>query len=176
MGISAVTRKEAWYSRKRAIETDFKSRGRYYSPNADKYLKDLQSYGVYCREEKINDWFMVSSGLVNNISPTNERDWLWESYLFESTCEMMKSIHSDVDWDEISFKTSRFASSFVESMTELLLEFSPNGIEFVDRVVKPYVDGYEDMSRVQKMYKELTATSKTGESGKGQFIKTDSNI
>lgn len=119
---------------------------------------------------------MVSSGLVNNISPTNERDWLWESYLFESTCEMMKSIHSDVDWDEISFKTSRFASSFVEPMTELLLEFSPNGIEFVDRVVKPFVDGYEEMSRVQKMYEELTKTSETKGSGSGQFIKSGSNI
>lgn len=142
-------------SRKRAIAQDFKVCGEYYSPSADRYLMRLQEYGIYCKEEKRGDWLKVTKGLVNNIGATLDYDWFYEAFLFENTCIIMEAIHGDINWFDFKDISSKCTARLVEDMTELLLEFSPNGVAFVDNVVKKYVPQYDEMVRVQEMYESL---------------------
>ena len=149
-------RNDALISRKRAIAQDFKVRGKYYSPSADKYLKKLQEYEIYCKEEKQEDWLRVTTGLINNIGVTSDFDWQYESFVFENTAKMMEFIHGDVDWDCFNNASSRFTATLIEDMSELLLEFSPRGVEFVRNVVMSNYDDCGSMERVQRMYDELS--------------------
>lgn len=153
-------RNAALVSRKRAIAQDFKVRGKYYSPSADKYLKKLQEYGIYCKEEKQEDWLRVTTGLINNIGATSDFDWRYESFVFENTAKMMEFIHGDVDWDCFNNASSQFTATLIEDMSELLLEFSPRGVEFVKNVVIKNYDDCGKMERVQRMYDELSICKK----------------
>ena len=156
----STLRNDALISRKRAIAQDFKVRGKYYSPSADKYLKKIQEYGIYCKEEKQEDWLRVTTGLINNIGVTSDFDWQYESFVFENTAKMMEFIHGDVDWDCFNNASSRFTATLIEDMSELLLEFSPKGVEFVRNVVIKNYDDCGKMERVQRMYDELSICKK----------------
>ena len=152
----STLRNDALISRKRAIAQDFKVRGKYYSPSADKYLKKLQEYGVYCKEEKCEDWLRVTTGLINNIGVTSDFDWQYEAFVLENTAKMMEFIHGDVEWDCFRNASSRFTATLIEDMSELLLEFSPRGVEFIENVVISNYDDCGSMERVQRMYDELS--------------------
>lgn len=156
----STLRNDALISRKRAIAQDFKVRGKYYSPSADKYLKKLQEYGIYCKEEKQEDWLRITTGLINNIGVTSDFDWQYESFVFENTAKMMEFIHGDVDWDCFNNASSRFTATLIEDMSELLLEFSPRGVDFVRNVVIKNYDDCGKMERVQRMYDELSICKK----------------
>lgn len=171
-----ILRSEALVSRKRAIAQDFKVKEKYYSPAADRYLEKLQEYGVYCREDKKDDWLRITTGLVNNIGLTQDFDWRYEAFLFENTAKMMELIHGEVDWNTFEYLGGRYTTTLVEDMTELLLEFSPNGVLFVDNVVSKYVDGYADMTRVRDMYNSLIMKdTKVNDSGV-QFVKKSTDV
>ena len=156
----STLRNDALISRKRAIAQDFKVRGKYYSPSADKYLKKIQEYGIYCKEEKQEDWLRVTTGLINNIGVTSDFDWQYEAFVFENTAKMMEFIHGDVDWDCFNNASSRFTATLIEDMSELLLEFSPRGVDFVRNVVISNYDDCGKMERVQRMYDELSICKK----------------
>ena len=49
---------------------------------------------------------------------------------------MMEFIHGDVDWTCFNNASSQFTATLIEDMSELLLEFSPRGVEFIENVVK----------------------------------------
>ena len=166
-------RNNALVSRKRAIAQDFKVRGEYYSPSADKYLKKLQEYGVYCKEEKQEDWFRVTKGLVNNIGFTSDFDWGYEAFIFENTAKMMEVLYSDVEWTDFSNVSSKYTRDLMESVSELLLEFSPKGVEFVENVVINNYDDCANMKGVQRMYDELSKEKK--ESSK-QLVKVVNEV
>lgn len=172
----SVLRSEALVSRKRAIAQDFKVRGEYYSPAADRYLKRLQSYGIYCKEEKKDDWLKVIRGLINNIGLTKDYDWTYEAFLFETTCTMMEAIHGEVDWADFKDIGNKCTVGLVEDMTELLLEFSPNGIDFVDNVVREYIPEYDSMTRVPETYMAMKKQEGKDNDTKGQLIKCSNEV
>lgn len=167
-------RQNALISRRRAIAQDFKVRGNYYSPSADKYLKELQVYGVYCKEEKQEDWLKVTRGLVNNIDLAKEYDWKYEAFLFEETAKMLMLIHGDVNWDSFVNLSSKYPATLIEDMSELLLEFSPRGVEFVENAVASKIADYDKMHRVHKMYADCVMTERKNTSK--QLVKTVNEV
>ena len=169
----STLRSNALVSRKRAIAQDFKVRGEYYSPSADKYLKKLQEYGIYCIAEKQKDWLKVTMGLINNIGFTSDVDWRYEAFLFENTAKMMEVLHSDVEWTDFSNISSQYTRDLMESMSELLLEFSPRGVEFVEKVVINNYDDCASMKGVQRLYDEL---SKDKKGSSKQLVKTVNEV
>lgn len=69
---------------------------------------------------------------------------------------MMEFIHGDVDWTCFNNASSQFTATLIEDMSELLLEFSPRGVEFIENVVISNYDDCGSMERVQRMYDELS--------------------
>lgn len=116
------------------------------------YLAKLQGYCVYCKDEKMADWLMVTCGLVNSIGSIQKSDWLYEASLFETTCLMLEKIHENVDWQEVSSECDLLTHGEVEAVGELLLEFSPNGISFVENLSKNSNFNYNDMDRLKDVY------------------------
>ena len=73
---------------------------------------------------------------------------------------MMEVIHGDVDWTCFNNASSQFTATLIEDMSELLLEFSPRGVEFIENVVISNYDDCGKMERVQRMYDELSICKK----------------
>ena len=69
---------------------------------------------------------------------------------------MMEFIYGDVDWTCFNNASSQFTATLIEDMSELLLEFSPRGVEFIENVVISNYDDCGSMERVQRMYDELS--------------------
>ncbi len=143
---------EALADRKDAITHNRVSYNQYVSPIADRYLEKLQEYGIYCKEEKMKDWLRVTCGLVNSIGSIQDSDWLEEASLFEKTCSMMEKIHGNADWQEISRECDLLTCYEVEAVGELLLEFSPNGIAFVENFSKNFHADFSEMYRLKEVY------------------------
>lgn len=105
-----------------------------------RYKRKLASYGIYCKEEEQRNWVRSCEGLINTGKDLNEKEWNYESCIFESSGEIMKEIGENRSWEEIEMNFYfRFDDlDLIQDISEMVLIYSPKGIEFVNEVIKKH--------------------------------------
>lgn len=153
--ITASTKENALRSMRLSQEMFLTKNGKFYSMTSDEYVKKLQEYGIYCKEEELDNWFNRVQALVDAIPRMSDDGWLYEAGIFDSTVEMMELLSNGGSWDEVRELISKqgHTGMTMSSMAQNLLEFSPYGIQFVDVIVKPR-SVYEGMTYLKKAYEE----------------------
>ncbi|MBQ2909540.1 MAG: hypothetical protein IJE53_01900 [Bacilli bacterium] len=171
--ITAPTKENALRSMRLSQDLFLTKNGKFYSMTSDNYIKKLQEYGIYCKEEELDNWFNRVQALVDAIPGMSDAGWLYEAGIFDATVEMMELLSNGGSWDEVRELISKQGHTIMtmSSMAQNLLEFSPYGIQFVDVIVKPR-SVYEGMTYLKKAYEEETKreTMKKQELSK-RFIK-----
>lgn len=153
--ITAPTKENALRSMRLSQELFLTKNGKFYSMTSDAYIRKLQEYGIYCKEEELDNWFNRVQALVDAIPKMSDNGWLYEAGIFDSTVEMMELLSNGSSWDEVRELISKqgHTGMTMSSMAQNLLEFSPYGIEFVDNIIKPR-SIYEGMTYLKKAYEE----------------------
>ena len=171
--ITAPTKENALRSMRLSQDLFLTKNGKFYSMTSDDYIKKLQEYGIYCKEEELDNWFNRVQALVDAIPEMSDAGWLYEAGIFDATVEMMELLSNGGSWDEVRELISKQGHTVMtmSSVAQNLLEFSPYGIQFVDVIVKPR-SVYEGMTYLKKAYEEETKreTAKKQELSK-RFIK-----
>lgn len=171
--ITAPTKENALRSMRLSQDLFLTKNGKFYSMTSDDYIKKLQEYGIYCKEEELDNWFNRVQALVDAIPGMSDAGWLYEAGIFDATVEMMELLSNGGSWDEVRELISKQGHTVMtmSSMAQNLLEFSPYGIQFVDVIVKPR-SVYDGMTYLKKAYEEETKreTMKKQELSK-RFIK-----
>lgn len=172
--ITAPTKENALSSMRLSQALFLTKNGKFYSMTSDDYIRKLQDYGVYCKEEEIDNWCFRVQALVDAIPEMSDDGWLYEAWIFDSTVEMMELLSNGGSWDAVRELISRqgHTGMTMSSMAQNLLEFSPYGIDFVDNIVKPRMS-YEGMTYLKEAYKKESekVEEKKKELGK-RLIKT----
>lgn len=153
--ITAPTKENALNSMRLSQALFLTKNGKFYSMTSDDYIRRLQEYGIYCKEEELDNWFNKVQSLVDAIPYMSDNEWLYEAGMFEATCEMMKLLDSSPSLDDIKDLVSRqgHTGMTMSCLGQSLLEFSPYGIYFVDNIIKPR-SVYSGMTYLQEAYEK----------------------
>ncbi len=139
-----VTRKEAlsdmWGSKALFITKD----GRYYSYDAADYVKQMHDkYAGYCKEEMRDSWDKEIYKIILCVPDAAIYDDFASFdhylYLYECAGEIMKHIANGESWEDIknnviSKQGYTNCDCTFEFVGQILLKYSPFGIEFVENV------------------------------------------
>lgn len=139
--------------------------GRFFSPVADAYRDRLSEFGIYCKEEEAKNWITSCRSLVNSMQEMviqNEKtlfppkfDWSYETLVFEKTAQYMEILAGEVNWDEVCNDMRKYKyfgnGPFIEDVSEMLLVYSPRGVDFVDNAVKVVFE-FDKMTKIQDAY------------------------
>ena len=113
--------------------------GDFYSTIANEYLKILQTNRVYCKEEKQDEWNKKMKSLINHIGKIDDDSWLFHAWVYEKVGIFLEKLSKNCSWSEIDKMVHEQGHSgySISYVSQMLLEFSPKGIEFVENIVKP---------------------------------------
>ena len=127
--------------------------GKFYSMVANEYRDILIEYGMLCKEEEIDRWISVCTDLINSISSMSDMDWLYDAWLIESVAKLMFALDGDVDWRRVKEIVSDQGHTVrtMSEVSQMLLDFSPKGVEFVEHIVKPR-SVFNDMRGLKAAY------------------------
>ena len=151
--ITAPTKENALSSMRLSQALFLTKNGKFYSMTSDDYIRKLQDYGIYCKEEEIENWCLRVQALVDAIPSMSDDGWLYEAWIFDSTVEVMELLSTGGSWDEVKDLISKqgHTGMTMSSMAQNLLEFSPYGIDFVDNIIKPRT-AYNGMTYLKQAY------------------------
>lgn len=172
--ITAPTKENALNSMRIAQGLFLTKNGKFYSMTSDEYIRKLQEYKKYCKDEEQENWCIRTQALVDAIPSMSDSEWLYEAGIFDATVELMEKMASDFTWDEVREIISRqgHTGMTMSCMAQKLLEFSPQGISFVENIIKPR-SIYSGMTYLQEAYEyeKSKENEKKQELGK-RLIKT----
>ncbi len=120
----------------------------------DQYRSMLAEYAIYCKEEEFERWQDMCKGLVDSALHMSDSEWLYEAWTVEATAQLMQAMGEGNDWNkvnEIFLKQGHTFDSMLE-VSQLLIAYSPDGLSFVDNIVKP-MDSYEKMTGLKNAYR-----------------------
>lgn len=114
--------------------------GKVTSSIANQYRDKLIEYGIYCKEEELDRWIGTCQYLIDCISECSDEEWLYNAWTIEATGELMEAMDGEnIDWDRVSEIISEqgHTAGTISEVGQLLIAYSPNGISFVDKFIKP---------------------------------------
>lgn len=131
-----------------------------YGPIPIAYRDRLLECGIYCKVEEQENWANCINALLQSMVEMSDEDWLYEAEIFDSTKDVLKTMSGDFSWDEVNEMVLKqnHSSDSLSCMSQLLLTFAPDGLAFVDNVVKP-----TGLLRVPGKLKNLYNTAKKEE-------------
>lgn len=124
--------------------------------SSDLYCCFLKNYGCYCKDEEIERWNSACDWLIKSIPGMSDQEWLEEADTLENTGRVMEClslIQGENDWDFIRdiVDTQEHTVDSLCTVSELLIAYSPMGMEFVDNIVRPMED-FKKMRSLKAAY------------------------
>lgn len=147
------TKENALRDMRLSQELHLTKNGKFYSMVANEYRDVIAEYGMYCKEEELERWLAMSQSLIDSISSMKDVDWLYDAWVVEATAKLMVALDGEVDWDRVSEIVSDQGHTVgtMSEVSQMLLDFSPMGVEFVEHMVKPR-SIFNDMKGLKAAY------------------------
>ena len=151
--LEEVTKENAFRDMRLAIELHLTKNGKFYSIMANKYRDRLAEYAIYCKEEDVERFCSMCQSLIDSIKDMKQLDWFYEAWVVESTVKLMHALDGDVDWNRVREIVSDqgHTCSTMSDVAQMLIAYSPNGLLFVDEIVKPR-SIYKEMKGLRNAY------------------------
>ena len=151
--IEEVTKENAYRDMQLAMKLHLTKDGKFYSIMANKYRDKLAEYAVYCKSEDMIRFCSMCQSLIDSIKDMKELDWFYEAWVVESTAKLMHALDGDVDWDRVRDIVSDqgHTCNTMSDVAQMLIAYSPNGLLFVDEIVKPR-SIYKEMKGLRNTY------------------------
>ena len=105
-----------------------------YSYDAEEYITKMSKYSNYCKTDKQAQWESEIRKLVYMAGEATDKYILSQLYAREQAGLIMEEIEKGKSWNDIS----ELVNSQVYNLSllgEVMLEYSPYGIDFVDSVI-----------------------------------------
>lgn len=127
--------------------------GKFYSMVANEYRDMLMEYAIYCKEEDFDRWCSMCQELIDSIKNMKDMDWLYDAWVVEATAKLMKVMDGEIDWERVSEVVSDqgHTCGTMSEVAQMLIAYSPNGLLFVDHIIKPR-SIYKDMKGLRNAY------------------------
>lgn len=128
--------------------------GEFYCPFANDYVANMSKYSKYCKDEEQDNW---TKGIESVISYSGEVDTYTltdELYSYQNAGEIMEFMASNNDWEDIKKVVNKqgHTAATISSLSQKLLYFSPNGVEFVEQIIGE--NGLELLTCLNKAYQQ----------------------
>jgi len=128
--------------------------GKFYSTIANEYKAILQSYCVYCKVEKQESWNKLMESLIDAIGATDDSVWLMYAWKFECAAKIIEKLAlgaSSTELEEI-VRSQGHTGATISSVCQTVLEYSDEGIEFIDNVVTK-IGSINNLENLKKAYR-----------------------
>ena len=151
--IEEVTKENAYRDMCLAMKLNLTKDGKFYSIMANKYRDKLAEYAVYCKSEDVERFCSMCQSLIDSIKDMKDLEWFYEAWVVESTVKLMHALDGDVDWDRVRDIVSDqgHTCNTMSDVAQMLIAYSPNGLLFVDEIVKPR-SIYKEMKGLRNAY------------------------
>lgn len=108
-----------------------------FSYEAEEYIYNLNRYSVYCKDDQKDNWESEIRNLVYAAGKVSDNYILEELSARENAAIIMNRISSGHSWDEIRrvVKNQGHSGSSISMLGQIMLRFSPCGIDFVENVI-----------------------------------------
>lgn len=131
--------------------------GKFYSYIAKNYIKKMAKYSAYCKEEEQENWTKTIEQLIYMAGEVDDDFLLSELHSFEDVAEIMECISKGSSWEDISKITHEKGHSCmtISLLGQRMLQFSPNGILFVEEVIgKRWIKLLDNLNNAYKSEKK----------------------
>lgn len=149
----SVNKENALRDMRLSMELYLTKNGRFYSTLANQYRDMLSEYAIYCKEEEFERWQDMCQDLIDSIKGMSDTDWLYEAWLVEATAKLMKAMDVEIDWNRVEEIVSDqgHTGGTISEVAQMLIAYSPNGLLFVDQIIKPR-SIYKEMKGLRNAY------------------------
>ena len=136
---SVVNMNNALNDMRIAIGLGVTRNGEFYSSVANKYRDMLIEYGMYCKDDEVDRWIGCCQYLIDSISHCEDTEWLYDAWIMEATAKLLYALDGEIDWDRVHdiVREQGHTCGTISEVSQLLLDFSPCGVEFVEHEIKP---------------------------------------
>lgn len=153
--ITEVNKENALMDMRTSISLFLTKNGKYESMLANQYRDMMMEYGTYCKnDEALDKWFMLCQKLIDSISDSSDAEFLYNAWMVEAAAKLMYAMSDEnLDWDRVReiISDQGHTGGTMSQVSQMLLEYSPRGIEFVERFVKPR-SIFNSMTNLKKAY------------------------
>ena len=140
---------------------------------AEEYIDYMDKYKKLCIEEKQEDWtnsiarliyspIVLNKGIkytphIDRIVNSTDIEIIDELESFMNASKVMKIYNETKSWDKVDMllKKQRHSRYSFECMIEVLIEYSPIGVEFIDRYDKNIIKNNLEFGRLYEESKKL---------------------
>lgn len=128
--------------------------GKFYSDMANKYVTKMGKYSKYCKEEEQDNWAKSIEAVILCAGEVNDYTLTEKLHGYQNAGEIMECMFSSKDWEKVkeTVNNQGHTGSTMSSLGQILLRFSPNGVEFVQEIIGD--SGLELLSCLNKAYQE----------------------
>ncbi|MBQ8891780.1 MAG: hypothetical protein IJ068_02830 [Bacilli bacterium] len=111
--------------------------GKIYSNIANEYIDDVSKYSIYCKEDKQDEWIATIRKLIYMSGEVEDYLLLSELSARENAGMIMESISNNMSLADISkiVKSQGHTGSSISLLGQIMLQYSPMGVEFVENVI-----------------------------------------
>lgn len=149
----SVTKENALRDMRLSMDLHLTKNGKFYSIVANQYRDMLSEYAIYCKEEDFERWQDMCQELIDSIISSSDADWLYDAWIVEATAKLMITMDGEIDWNRVKEVVSEqgHTAGTVSEVAQMLIAYSPNGLLFVDHIIKPR-SIYKEMKGLRNAY------------------------
>lgn len=154
--ITEVNKENALNDMRTSIAFYITKNGKYESMIANQYRDKMIEYGVHCKEEELDNWMLLCQSMIDSICDMSDAGWLYGAWVMEATAKLLEALDSnDIDWDVIREIISEqgHTGGTMSAIGQLLIKYSPNGVEFVEHIIKTRAS-FDMMTALKCVYNE----------------------
>lgn len=151
--MEAVTKENALYDMRTMIALHCTKNGNFVSRKANEYRDMLAEYAIYCKEEDFERWQDMCQNLIDSIKDMSDISWLYEAWIVEATAKLMSAMDGEIDWNRVKEIVGEqvHTCGTMSEVAQMLIAYSPNGLSFVDHMIKPRAI-YSEMTGLKNAY------------------------
>ena len=127
---------------------------KFYCIMANEYVAKMSMYSKYCREEERESWTQDIENVISYAGEVNDYTLTDELHSYQDAGEIMEFMFLNNDWEEIKKIVNKQGHTIatISSLGQKLLRFSPNGVEFVEKIIGEA--GLQLLTSLNKVYEE----------------------
>ena len=153
--ITEVNKENALYDMRISMDLCLTKNGKFYSMIANQYRDMMCEYGIYCKDdEALDKWAKLCQELIDSISSSSDVEFLYNAWMVEAAAKLMHAMSEEnIDWNRVReiISDQGHTGGTMSQVSQMLLEYSPHGVEFVERFVKPR-SIFNSMTNLRKAY------------------------
>lgn len=148
-----VTKENALKDMRLMINLHCTKNGKFVSRKANEYRDMLLEYAIYCKDDDFERWQEMCQYLIDSIKKMGDEEWLYYAWTVEATAQLMQAMDGEFSWDKIKEIVSEQGHTVgtMSEVAQLLIAYSPNGLSFVEHIIKPRA-AYKDMTCLKNAY------------------------